>query len=151
LIFDKKENLSLYKGISENLDDALDYLMKSEFEGLEDKWKYVYGQRVFLKQTDIVTIHPDPAKYRYEYHKKHIDIHYLLYGLETIFLADLEKLKKEEQFDAKEDFGFATGDFLGSITLSPGDFMVCFPNDAHRPWIGDGDTIRKILIKVAIL
>ena len=150
MLFDKKENLGLYKGISRDLDLALDYLSRSEFDDLDDQWKYIDKKNVFLKQNDIVTTCPDPSEYRYEYHKKHMDIHYLLSGSETIVLADLQKLRKEERFDDEADFGFASGDSLGSITMRPGDFMVCFPNDAHRPWIGDGATIRKILVKVAI-
>jgi biofilm protein TabA len=150
MIFDQKKNLCLYKGLTPNLDDALDFLMKAECHRLRDGWQEVYGKLVYMQVSDIVTISPEPAEYRYEYHKKHIDIHMLLSGAETIVLADLTGLEKEAQFNDETDFGFATGSFWGSVSLRPDDFLICFPNDAHRPWIGNGERIRKILMKIAI-
>ena len=82
-----------------------------------------------------------------EAHKKYIDIQFVLSGKEYFGVADLSTQEMyEDKFDEK-DVAFYHGD-VDLLTLRDGDFVIVFPEDAHRPQQGDGSRIEKIVVKV---
>jgi len=85
-----------------------------------------------------------------EAHRKYIDIQCVLKGKELFGVADLStQTLYEDKFDEK-DVAFYHGE-VDLLTLSDGDFVIVFPEDAHRPQQGDGSRIEKVVIKVPLL
>ena len=68
----------------------------------------------------------------YEAHEKYIDVHYIMEGAERIATADVSSLQIMTPFSEERDIGFYQGDESGRYLLKPGEFMVCFPSDAHK-------------------
>lgn len=68
----------------------------------------------------------------FEAHGAFIDIHYLARGSEIFGYAYLGDLEPTTEFDAARDVIFAKG-HVNEITLSDGEFIVTFPDDAHLP------------------
>ena len=84
-----------------------------------------------------------------EAHRKFIDIQCVLKGKELFGVADLStQTLYEDKFEEK-DVAFYRGD-VDLLTLTDGDFVIVFPEDAHRPQQGDGSRISKIVVKVPL-
>ena len=150
MIYDKIENSGLYERLSPLLQKAFSYIRSGHDFNVEafDRWIYLDGEKLYYKVTDLETIAPAPVDYRYEHHRRYVDLHYILSGTEAIALADAADLHPCDAFNEELDCGFARGAQLGLVTLRPGDFMICFPEDGHRCWLGDGHRIRKVLFKI---
>ena len=50
----------------------------------------------------------------YEAHRKHIDVHYIMEGIEKIATADVKNLQEKVPFDKDKDIGFYEGCESGS-------------------------------------
>lgn len=151
MIYDKFSNARFYVGLSPLLAKAFALIAEGhDFDReADDCWRYVDGEKLYYKVTDIRTEEPPLDTYRYEFHKRYVDIHYLLSGREGIAVGDLSQMTPDGAFSFEKDCGFAKGKRVGLMNLRPGDFMICFPNDGHKCWIGNGETIRKVLFKVS--
>lgn len=88
----------------------------------------------------------------YEAHKKYIDIHYIVEGVERIATADVCELQVKMPFSEEKDIGFYTGSEAGSYLLRQGEFMVCFPNDAHKVAMMNKapEAVKKIVVKIKV-
>ncbi|MCI9174841.1 MAG: DUF386 domain-containing protein [Lachnospiraceae bacterium] len=86
----------------------------------------------------------------YEAHKQYIDLHYIMEGAERIATADVRDLQIKTPFSEEKDIGFYTGPESGRYLLKPGDFMVCYPSDAHKVAMmeKEPETVKKIVVKI---
>lgn len=87
---------------------------------------------------------------RYEAHQQYIDLHYIVSGVEGIATADVTGLSVETPYDPKKDIGFYTGRAAGTCWLRKGDFMVCYPSDAHKVAMMEErpEEVRKVVVKI---
>ena len=80
------------------------------------------------------------------------DIHIMAEGSEGVEIAPPEAL---EEFDRAEANDFYAYRGLGhyKLTLSPGDFLVVFPGDAHRikMRLDSPETVSKVVFKVRMI
>ena len=65
----------------------------------------------------------------------------MLEGKERIDINFIDQLKQKE-FVEKDDFLPMDGDANGYVVLEPGDFLLCYPKDAHRTAIKVDDSIK---------
>ena len=76
----------------------------------------------------------------------------MLDGLERVEIASPAGL---EQFDSQEenDFFAYRGNGEYSLILSPGSFLVVFPDDAHKikMHLGKPETVTKAVFKVRLI
>ena len=84
-----------------------------------------------------------------EAHKKYIDIQCVLKGRELFGVADLSTQTIVEDAFEEKDVAFYQG-AVDLLTLTDGDFVIVFPQDAHRPQQGDGSRVEKVVVKVPI-
>lgn len=98
----------------------------------------------------VVLTSKDEADCVYEAHRKYIDLHYIVEGSEKIRTADADFLKPLGSYDPEKDICFFSGPAVGSYVLHSGDFMVCYPSDAHKAAIAPEEPagIRKIVVKI---
>ena len=84
--------------------------------------------------------------------QKYIDVHYIMEGAERIATADVSSLQIMTPFSEERDIGFYQGDESGRYLLKPGEFMVCFPSDAHKVAMMDKtpETVKKIVVKIRV-
>ncbi len=83
-----------------------------------------------------------------EAHKKFIDIQCVLKGKEYFGVADLSTQEMYEDKFEEKDVAFYHGE-VDLLTLTDGDFVIVFPEDAHRPQQGESH-IEKVVVKVPI-
>jgi len=152
MIFDRLDKLNSYKGISKNLDTAIDYLVKNDAGKLPEGKHPVDGDRVIVQVMSYET--KDPAAGKYEAHRKYIDIQLVLDGKESCWATSLENLQPSEPFIEDRDLGFYKNAAVPEafLPLTPDVFAIFFPHDAHKPSCDfEGKRrLRKVVVKVAV-
>ena len=87
----------------------------------------------------------------WEAHKDYLDIHLMLDGAEQIDLNFIQNMDVKD-YVPEEDFLPMEGGKNGSVVLGKGDFLICYPSDAHRTAVAvDGsEKIKKAIFKLQI-
>lgn len=99
---------------------------------------------------------PDVTKQgKYEYHRKYIDIQYLVSGAENIYVCPLADCReKDGEYSADKDCGFYWHSVAAEgVPVSPAQYVILFPDDAHmpcRPLEGAAGPVKKIVVKVPV-
>lgn len=85
-----------------------------------------------------------------EVHRRYIDVHIPLDKVETIgWKATCDCCNIKEDYDETHDRMFYNDTPSTYIDVQPGEFCICYPEDAHAPIIGEG-TLRKLVAKVLL-
>ena len=136
-----------YRGIHPNLDLALEHITPEFLSSLGEERVELKGDEVYCTRFTYETVPEDEAFF--EAHRLYLDIHLMLSGSERVEIASPAAL---EQFDHQGDFYAYRGEGRHSLVLSPGDFLVVFPDDAHKIKMRvDGrETVTKAVFKIKI-
>lgn len=149
MICAKNQEALCYRGIHPNLDLALEHITPEFLSGVGTQRTELKGNEVYCTKFSYDTV-PDEESF-FEAHEFYLDIHIMLEGSERIEIASPADL---EQTEAKpeNDFWAYRGAARQSLILSPGEFLVVFPGDAHKLKMQvDGPrTVSKAVFKVKI-
>lgn len=118
-----------YRGIHPNLDLALEHVNMDFLSTLGDERVFLKGEDVYVFKVNLQT-KPDEETF-YENHRKYIDIHVVLEGVEKMNIdipENLEMYREQPETDAY----FYHGDMGETVILTPDKFLVAFPEDAHK-------------------
>ena len=149
MIFDSIRNRENYKE-NGKIYQALCYLAEIK------RWEEVFPDTVIQEGTIVANpvtfVSKEEKECMYEAHEKYIDVHYIMEGVERIATADVSSLQIKTPFSEQRDIGFYQGDESGRYLLKPGEFMVCFPSDAHKVAMMDKtpETVKKIVVKIRV-
>ena len=107
------------------------------------------GQEAVYRHKDEYTA----GTYKFEAHRKYVDIQCLLEGQENIESTVLNGLTVDMPYDAEKDVEFyAQTDNQKIVThLMPGIFAAFFPQDAHMPGVSVGGSpafVKKVVVKI---
>jgi YhcH/YjgK/YiaL family protein len=150
MIYDQIKHLSTYKGISENIDAAIDYVLNNDIRHLQEGKYSIVGEVVRMEIQFYDT--KDPRERSFEAHRRHIDIHFLLSGTELCYTRSLEGMEEKEPFLVEEDYGFYKDEEGICLPLSVGMFALFFPWDAHKACCdlnGKKSRNHKIVLKIS--
>jgi len=88
---------------------------------------------------------------RFEAHRRYIDVQMVLEGQERIDVQFVDALEAEP-FDEEADNMFLDGAAAASVVMTPGTFVACFPEDAHKPGIAvnGSEPVKKAVFKVLV-
>ena len=147
MIFESIKNIDNYKKNIE-LYKVLCYL--KNLNGLPSPNTILKENSIFCNPVCFTT--KTETECLYEAHKNFIDVHYILKGSEKIATADTMSLISHTPYDTDKDIAFYTGTQFGSYILNKGDFMICFPSDAHKVAIApkNPDAVEKIVVKIKV-
>ena len=147
MIFCKMDQLGRYKGLSRHLDTAIRFLEEGGASRLTMGRNEVDGEAVYVNRFDYDTAEEAIT----EGHLRYIDVHVVLSGRERIGVADVSTLREIERREEEDYVGFS-GPFQCVCTMTPGDVLITFPEDAHSPKRQDGGSCRveKAAIKVLV-
>lgn len=134
MIFDSLEHIETYRNMDPRIYQGLK-LLKSDFSSMKDGKYSVEGDDLFFM---IQTYETKPDNLLPEAHKKYVDIQCVLSGAEVIGVGALEEMEEVESHPEK-DLALYRGP-LSRIALTPGKFVVLWPQDAHAA----GITFEKI-------
>ena len=149
MIKDRLEYASNYYGISNNLKKAFEWLMSQDLVKINTGKYYIDDKDMFVNIQEYET----KTDAMYETHKKYIDIQYMIKGEELIGVVDKNKCKHAIPYSAEDDIEFMNyNENEVYQVLTTGEFVVLFPNDAHKPSINSGEKsfVKKAIVKVPV-
>lgn len=121
-----------------------DYLKKPKEPGVYE----LCGEDLFAKVMEYDT----RADGLFEVHNKYIDIQYIAEGAERVIYGKREDFSPTE-YNTEEDFMLLEGNKgITEFVLSRGEFVVFFPEDAHKPSLDVNSTgkVVKVVLKVKV-
>ena len=84
-----------------------------------------------------------------EAHRTYIDVQVILAGTDTIGWSPLEACQAPSvPYDTAQDIVFFGATPVNLITVPAGHLVVFFPEDVHAPLIGNGQLVKKLVVKV---
>ncbi|MBA4387641.1 MAG: YhcH/YjgK/YiaL family protein [Verrucomicrobia bacterium] len=87
---------------------------------------------------------------RLETHRKYIDIQYIMSGTDTMGWKAAAGCKTiAEPYNEARDIEFFTDKPDTYFDVSPGVFVVFFPEDGHAPLAGNGEVV-KVVVKIGV-
>ena len=149
MILARNECASDYLGIHPNLDEALRRITPEFLSSLGTDRVDILPGEVWCTKFTYETISDDESFF--EAHENFLDIHLMLEGSERVEIASPAGLR---QFDSKpeNDFYAYRGEGTHKLVLSPGSFLVVWPDDAHKikMMLERPQTVTKAVFKVKI-
>ncbi len=143
MITDNLKNLKKYNIVSEKVADFLMSLSAKTQAGHYEIDDTAYAN---------VDIYNTKKNCKFEAHKKYIDVQMLLEGTEELDYISVDGLNITEAYDEKRDVMFfqnpeKTPD---TLQLEPFKFALIYPYEAHRPQMGNGQQVKKVVVKIAV-
>ena len=88
----------------------------------------------------------------YEAHRKFADVHFIVSGAEKIWVKDTALLSEAVPYSEEKEMLFYSGEGGTECILRRGDFLVCFPNDAHRVSLSPEEPapVKKLVGKIRV-
>ena len=150
MIYDKLDNIDIYKGISDDIYAGLQYLRVIDADIASGTYQINHRVKAIVSEYETKA----ENKYGFEAHRKNIDIQYLVKGEEKISSLPLEYLKESKTYDEKIDAAFYVerGIKPQDLLLGNGFFAILFPQDGHMPQlcVNTPGIVKKVVVKVKI-
>ncbi|MDQ3605041.1 MAG: YhcH/YjgK/YiaL family protein [Gemmatimonadota bacterium] len=90
---------------------------------------------------------------RFESHRRHVDIQYVVSGTERILHVPTGLLSPETPYNEEDDILFYEDpEASSSLLLRVGDLAIFHPADAHKPgcMAGRRSRVKKVVVKVPL-
>lgn len=149
MIYDKLSNITLYKGLSKNLDTAIQFISTHDLNELPLGKTTIDGDRVYI---NVMETKAQPIEEKkYEVHKNYMDIQIDLIGTERVDTGDYHQVTLED-YHQENDVAAASSEDLAQCILGPGNFIICMAREPHKPNIAVSDDtfLKKAVVKVHI-
>lgn len=149
MVIARNETAPSYLGIHPNLDEALRRITPEFLSSLGTERVDIIPSEVWCTKFTYETISDEESFF--EAHENFLDIHLMLSGCERVEIASPAALR---QFDSKpeNDFYAYRGEGAHKLVLTPGNFLVVWPDDAHKikMMLERPETVTKAVFKVKI-
>jgi len=130
----------------------LKFLKEHDAARLPDGEIEIEGRQLFVR---IMSYTPKPAsENRFEIHRVYADVQYMIKGVEIMQLSQEKDLVALGDYDFQGDYQFfkPTGP-INNLIVPEGQFIVFYPNEAHRPscsYLPISTPVKKLVFKVKI-
>lgn len=150
MIIGKLKNIARYKGISKNIDTAIDYVLNNDILALAPGKYQIDGDNVILNRDTYVAKPLEDCFF--ENHEKYLDLQIVLKGQEYFAYTDISNptLKETSPYnDAKDVRKFQAQQ--GVFFILEEGFAIVYPEDVHLAKCDvNGGTVEKAVIKIKI-
>ena len=146
MIIDSLDNAHLYECLHPRFKQAFDFVRSTDFSLLEDGRIELQGDDLYVNLASNV----GKSSASLEVHESYIDIQMPLSTTERIGWKSLSRCNKIlESYDRDKDIAFYEDDFDTLLSVSPQQFVIFYPQDAHAPAMAEG-FLRKIVVKIKL-
>lgn len=151
MIYGEIKDIKIYKGLSKNLDKAIEYISEKKYKDNHFGKNEIDGDIIYFNCPEKA-ITRDKNGLELEYHKKYIDIHIVLEGEESIGYSAFNSLIETKKFDIENDYALMKGDIQTEFYLDKEKFLIIFPYEPHIALlkVGKEKEIKKVIFKVEI-
>lgn len=151
MIYDKLDNLELYKGLSADIYDGLKFLQQVNPDIAIGVYQLTPNVKAIVSEYTT----KETNENGYETHRQNIDIQYLLKGNEKIACLPVGELFETKPYNDETDAAFynVVPDLCPStFVLRPGYFAIFFPQDGHMPQLCvlEPEDVKKVVVKVRL-
>lgn len=149
MILDGINHFLRYARKNENSLLAYDFIMNYQKNPLPCGHYDLDGERCFALVQSYETV-PETEK-DFESHERYIDLQYIVEGSEKMLWSQREHLSLKSSPDKEKDVAFyAGGETACSVVVREGEFVVFYPQEAHKPGccVTTPEKVRKIVIKM---
>lgn len=135
--------------LGDKVERGLRFLKETDFAN-QAAGKHEVDGETFYFVNEYVT--KDASECFWEAHEVNLDLHYILEGTEKIGYAPIGRLQVKEAYNPDKDAVFFDGTLETAVTVSPGDVVICYPQDGHMTGIQvqEPQAVRKIVLKIKI-
>ena len=145
MIYDRLENLHLYRGCFKNLDTVIDWLNTHSVDDLPLGKTVIDGEDVFVNVMEAQTRPAEGAQY--EVHGRYMDLQLNLQGGERFAVGD-----GSCEVDPEADAGFCGGTERTQSLLTNGWFVLFPTGEPHMPTLhpaGETTQVKKAVFKIS--
>ena len=149
MILDQIKNKDLYVKAHPLFEKAFHFIQEYKKKPLEVGEYEICGEDLFARIMEYDTREDG----LFEVHNRYIDIQYIVEGAERIAYGRRDDFTPLE-YDEEGDFLFLEGGKEKlEFVLSEGEFVVFFPEDAHKPSLDVEETakVKKVVLKVKVM
>ena len=149
MIFGNIKDKERYNFLDEKIIECFKYAIENNLNVYSTGTHEINGDDIFVNIVAYETVNKEERFW--EAHKKYIDVHLMLDGSEKIALNNIDNLEQKE-YEEEGDFLPLSGQESAIVTLEKGDFLICYPEDAHMTTIKNLESkhIKKAIFKVKI-
>ena len=144
--------LDRYTYVNPRFPSTFDALRKLAAEPFTKGRKEVDGDQIFINCAEYTTNPPETSSM--EFHKRYIDVMWMLDGEEIIGIHPVSALKNiKKEYDAEGDYALADLDpKYTQLVMKKGMVAILFPEDAHAPsmQLNGPCTVHKLIGKVLV-
>lgn len=128
MIFGNIKDKERYNFLDEKIIECFKYAIENNLNVYSTGTHEINGDDIFVNIVAYETVNKEERFW--EAHKKYIDVHLMLDGSEKIALNNIDNLEQKE-YEEEGDFLPLSGQESAIVTLEKGDFLICYPEDAH--------------------
>ena len=149
MVFGNIRDLKDFAYLEENVRRCFDYAREHDLLSYEKGSHPIDGDELFVNIVEYETTTPENRFW--EAHRQYLDLHFMLRGPEQIDVNFIDNMEQKE-FVEKDDFLPLEGEPNSHVVLNAGDFLLCYPADAHRTavQVGNPAVIKKAIFKIHI-
>lgn len=149
MVFGNIQDLKDFSWLEPQVLKCFDYAKANDLISYEKGSHPIEGEDLFVNIVEYETTTPENRFW--EAHRQYLDLHFMLRGPEQIDVNFIQNMEQKE-FVEKDDFLPLEGEPNSHVVLNAGDFLLCYPADAHRTavQVGAPATIKKAIFKIRI-
>lgn len=149
MVFGNIRDVNDYEFLEEKIKKCFVYAKENDLVSYAKGSHEIEGDDLFVNIVEYETTNVENRFW--EAHRYYLDLHLMLDGREKIDVNFTDNLEQKE-FVEKDDFLPMEGKENGFVILEKGDFLLCYPKDAHRTavQVEDPMKIKKAIFKIRI-
>ncbi|MBO7138730.1 MAG: YhcH/YjgK/YiaL family protein [Bacteroidaceae bacterium] len=147
MIYDKLDNIEIYKGISEDIYEGLTFLRQVSPDTANGVYQLNPRVKAIVSEYETKTGNENG----FEAHKRFLDIQCTLKGIEKVCCLPIEKLKETMPYKEENDAALYAADGQSQeMIIGGGYFAIFFPQDGHMPQlcVNEPMPVKKVVVKV---
>lgn len=147
MVYDKLDNIELYKGLSADIYEGLMFLKNANPEIA--KGVYLINPRVKAIVSEYETKMVN--EHGFEAHKRFVDVQYNLKGVEKICCFPIEWMQETKSYSEEKDAAFYDANRqTQEMIIGNGFFAIFFPQDGHMPQlcVDECQMVKKVVVKI---
>jgi YhcH/YjgK/YiaL family protein len=149
MILDRIDNVRFYQNLSPNLKIALDYIKNLKVVDLKPgKINLANG----ISVTSFIYMGKDISNVKFESHRTHLDLEYIVKGVELVQIAHPDLLRVKEAYDPSKDVKYYhDAETYNQFKLNEGYFVIYYPDDAHKVGLKVNESeIYKVWVRIPL-
>ena len=150
MVYDKIDNIEIYKGLSEDIHQGLKFLQNATPDTAPGIYQITPRVKAIVSEYETKPQNQNG----YEAHRQYIDIQYLITGEAKINSLPLEYLKETKAYNQDIDAAFYEEANVRpqELLMGNGYFAILYPQDGHMPQLSVTAPVmvKKVVIKVKV-